>query len=638
MPGLFSIFNTAKSGLFSQQTAIEVTSHNISNANTDGYSRQRADMVTTTPYTMPSMDNAASAGQLGTGVTIDSIERIRDTFLDYQYRVSNGVSGQFTARDKYLSQVESALNEPSDTGISKLMTNLFTSWQNLSTSSQNSSTVAQQAYQLTGALNNTYSQLTSIKDNTASEIKTTVVDANSLLERISELNKQIRDIKISGQNPNDLMDSRDLLLDKLSNDFGIDVTQKSYDGIDVTTTKSSTYGDAGDNGAAPLLNGKALNIVQSTNPDDTNVATFSYVNSITRSVGSDGKPIDPTKDTNGNTIYQYDVTYYKKGNTLTDDNKVTIKVNMTEDQEKQLDKYRVLWSNSSGMAYKAAGAGSPQTIDTGDSTIKNGDTVDFDQLTLFKPATGKLKGYMTVQDDVSDYQDKLNKLAKSLALSVNAIISQSSTWVADNVTDGSAEGGINNFFVNSKPADSSSYTATDENNITAANITVNVKILDKPSLIKTDTKYDSNGNSLSTNTDGNRALAVAKLADALMDIQDVSDSSTRSDLVGGTFSTDSSINNVYAIGNKDGGATISNYFTKMINRVGLDEEESSSQVTNTASQLSLLNQSKASDSGVSIDEEMTNLIQFQHCYQANAKMISTVDDLLDVVINGLKKS
>ncbi|MFL0197086.1 flagellar hook-associated protein FlgK [Clostridium sp. WILCCON 0269] len=647
MPGLFSIFNTAKSGLFAQQTAINVTSHNIANAQTDGYSRQRANLVTTTPYTMPNMNNAASAGQLGTGVTVASIDRIRDSFLDYQIRVENGVNGQYTAKDKYLSQVENILNEPTDSGISSLMSQFFSSWQNLASSSQNSSTVAQQAYQLTNNLNSTYSQLTSLKDDTNSEIKGTVTDANSILTQISQLNQQIKDVKMTGNNPNDLLDSRDLLLDKLSNEFGININQKNYDGIDVTTSNSSIYGDASDNGAAPLVSngGSPLNIVQSDNPDDTNVATFSYVSSITPVTDTNGNPEVVGTDSNGNSIYQYTVVYYKKGDTTTDANKVTITVNMTSDEAKELDESRVLWADNSGTAYSVTNkdsSGNPIKDSSGNaaeaingSLDGTGGTVDFDQLALFKPPSGELKGYTSVQNNIDDYQDELNKLAKSMALSVNAIISQSSTWVADG--SGSPEGGINNFFVNGDQTDPSQYSATDENNITAGNITVNVAILNDPSKIKLATKYDSNGNSLGTDTDGNRALAVAQLANSLMNIQSVTGSSTREDLIGSTFAADSTLNNVYSVGTVNGGSTLDNYFTDLVNKVGMNEQEAKKQVDYETTQLDSFNQSKESNSGVSMDEEMTNLIQFQHCYQANAKMISTIDELLDVVINGLRK-
>ncbi|APM39305.1 flagellar hook-associated protein FlgK [Clostridium kluyveri] len=632
MPGLFSIFNTSKSGLFAQQTSINVTSHNIANAETEGYSRQRATLVTTTPYTMPSMNAATIAGQLGTGVTVASIDRIRDSFLDYQIRVENGVNGHYTAKDKYLSQVENVLNEPTDSGISSLMSEFFNSWQDLSSSPQNTSTVAQQAYQLTNDLNSVYSQLTSIKDNAKSEIKSAVVDINSMLTQISQLNQQIKDVKMSGNNPNDLMDSRDLLLDQLSEKFGISIDPRKYEGIDVTTSNSSIYGDADDNGAAPLISegGSPLNIVQANDADNINVATFSCVTSITKKTDTDG--------TTGKATYE--VSYYKKGDTLSDDNKVTMYVSMTEEEADKLDTSRVLWANNEGTAYKVkdgkdASGKDAKVIDG--SLNNNSTTVDspisFNQLALFTPPSGELKGYVSVQNNVAEYQDELNRLAKSLAVSVNAIVSQSSTWVADN--SGSPEGGINNFFVNGDTDGNNS--EEDENNINAGNITVNIDILNDPSKIKIATKYDSNGNSLGTDTDSNRALAIAQLANSLMNIQSVTEGSSREELIGDIFATNDTLNNVYAVGSVNGGSTLDNYFNNLVNKVGMHEEEAKKQVDYEATQLESFTQSRESTSGVSLDEEMTNLIQFQHCYQANAKMISTVDELLDVVINGLKR-
>ncbi|MCH4237696.1 MAG: flagellar hook-associated protein FlgK, partial [Clostridium tyrobutyricum] len=586
MPGLFSIFNTAKSGLFSQQAAINVTSHNIANANTDGYSRQRANMVTTTPYTMPSMDGAAGAGQLGTGVTVESIQRIRDSFLDYQFRVQNSISGQYSAQDKILSQVENVLNEPTDTSISSLVSGFFTSWQSLSKSSQNASTVAQQAYQLTNDLNNVSSQLTKIKSDTNTELKSTIVTVNGYIKQLNQLNQQIQSVTIAGQNPNDLMDSRDLILDKLSNEFGISITETDNNGINATTADSSTSSVDGDNGIAPKdSNGNPVNIVQTVNSSGSQASTFSYVSSIEKV--SDGK---------------YSVTYYKKGDTTTDANKVTLTVNMTEDQVKELDECRVLWSDSNGVAYNVDNVDGHNQITNSDNKgeLTDGQTVNFSQLALFKPPAGELKGYMSVQSKVDEYQDTLNKFAKSLALSVNAIISQSSTFVKDNPTDGSGEGGINNFFVNGDQKDSSKYSVTDENNITAANITLNVAILNDPSKIKVASKYDSNGDAVGTTTDGNRALAVAQLANSLMNISGINianDDGTstrddRSDLLKEFFTSNSDLGNVYSIGNAVGGSTIDNYYDDLVNKIGSDEQESKNQVTYEATQLSNFNQSR----------------------------------------------
>ena len=113
--------------------------------------------------------------------------------------------------------------------------------------------------------------------------------------------------------------------------------------------------------------------------------------------------------------------------------------------------------------------------------------------------------------------------------------------------------------------------------------------------------------------------------------------SDRSDLLKDIFTSDNTINNVYSVGKVDGGSTLDNYFNDLVNKVGNHEQEAKQPVATQSVKRQSYIQSREANSGVSIDEEMTNLIQFQHCYQANAKMISTVDELLDVVVNQLKK-
>ena len=131
-------FNVGKRGLFAQQRSIDVTSHNIANANTEGYSRQRAILETTRPFGMPSMNNQVGPGQIGTGVDVSIIQRVRDSFMDYQVRREKSTLGQYEARDKYLSEIESIFNEPSENGISDLIGKFFDSWHQLSKQAESS--------------------------------------------------------------------------------------------------------------------------------------------------------------------------------------------------------------------------------------------------------------------------------------------------------------------------------------------------------------------------------------------------------------------------------------------------------------------------------------------------------------------
>ena len=116
-----------------QRTALDVTSHNIANANTPGFSRQQAVLSTTTPYPVPAIQRGVGAGQLGTGVTVAEIKRIRDAFTDQQIRQEAQELGRWATRRDLLSQVELIFNEPSDWGIREAM-DLF--WQSLQGLSQ----------------------------------------------------------------------------------------------------------------------------------------------------------------------------------------------------------------------------------------------------------------------------------------------------------------------------------------------------------------------------------------------------------------------------------------------------------------------------------------------------------------------
>jgi len=90
--------------------------------------------------------------------------------------------------------------------------------------------------------------------------------------------------------------------------------------------------------------------------------------------------------------------------------------------------------------------------------------------------------------------------------------------------------------------------------------------------------------------------------------------------------------------NNTNGTTLDTYFKDTVGAVASAEQTASMNITNQQTLLDYFDQQKQSVSGVSLDEEMANMVQYQHAYQANAKIISTVDSLLDVVINGLKKS
>ena len=199
MLGLISTLNTARKGMNASQASINVTSHNISNANTDGYSRQRVNLVTSTPFCTPSMTNAAEPGQMGTGVDVASIDRIRNSFLDYQVRSETSNKGKYDVRQQFLSNIEAIMNEPSESAISNAMSEFYSSWQSLSNAPESSETrtsVAQKSIALTDMLNNTYNQLEKLKDDVHETTKASVFELNSYLDQLDSVNQEIMQISI----------------------------------------------------------------------------------------------------------------------------------------------------------------------------------------------------------------------------------------------------------------------------------------------------------------------------------------------------------------------------------------------------------------------------------------------------------
>ncbi|HBJ2613511.1 TPA: flagellar hook-associated protein FlgK [Clostridium botulinum] len=621
MSGLFGTLNIGKSGMFAQQGAINTTSHNIANATTEGYSRQRVELQTTRPYCTPSMNSAAGPGQVGTGVQIVAINRVRDSFLDYQIRVELGVQGQFANRHKVLSQIESILKEPTDTGISHLFGEMFKAWHDLALNPQTESTrsvVMQQASALANELNHTFDELSKLKQNTQMQIEQTVFEANSIMNQINQLNQEIIQVNIAGQKPNDLMDRRDLLLDQLSTKFGIEIDRENFEGINLTTSnyskkaqdKTSPFG-----GEPPQIKDKDgnfqdANLVQRSDPEE--VYRFSYIKDIKPKVDT-MKPGEPG---------EYTVIYYVGGDTTSEKNQRTLTITTESEEDfKRLDECRVLWTDKDGNAVQIEDNSKDGKDDNNAiGVLNNNGKSDFKNLKLFEPPSGELRGQMSVQQDINVYQEKLNKLAKALAFSVNAIHTQSLD------PKNPVEGALN-FFVNGKDPDN-------EKEITAENIAINTAIKEDPMKIMAGVKANSGEG------DGKRALAIAQLKDVFMSVQDIDKDTDRETFLKGFFEENDEFQfngtKLKSIQKNTKGMTMDTFFNGITATLGTQESEAKRMVKNQAGSLAAFQQQRDSVSGVSLDEEFANLVQFNHCYQANAKIISTVDQLLDVVINGLK--
>ena len=231
MTSSFFGLQTSLRGLLTQQQALDLTGHNIANANTQGYSRQEALLEPTRPYVLPANSvNTGAGAQLGSGVDVAAIRRIRDQFLDLQYRAQQMSLGDATARTNSLDQVEGAFAEPSDDGLAAQLKNFWDAWSAVANAPENAgarSALVTTAQTLTAAFRTISDQLTTVAQQAQDEydaITGANGDVANMASELAGLNRAIGDAVFRGQQPNDLLDRRDQLVDRLSQLAQVSVT------------------------------------------------------------------------------------------------------------------------------------------------------------------------------------------------------------------------------------------------------------------------------------------------------------------------------------------------------------------------------------------------------------------------------
>jgi flagellar hook-associated protein 1 FlgK len=247
---------TALSGLMASQEALDVTGQNVANAQTPGYSRQTADLQTNAPLEIAALSPTDGRGaQIGTGVGVETITRIHSAYLDAQYRGENAAFGGASTLAEALAGLQSGLDEPSSSGLAAQLSSFWSAWNALAdapTSAAAREAVVSAGTQVAHSFNR-LSQLISAASGEASQryAELTGPDGEVLADakQIAELDGQIKLAVQGGQQPNDLFDRREGLIDALSHLAQVSVTEGQYGSVTVS------FGGA----AQPLVEGATVN-------------------------------------------------------------------------------------------------------------------------------------------------------------------------------------------------------------------------------------------------------------------------------------------------------------------------------------------------------------------------------------------
>lgn len=217
-------FNTAVSGLLASQRSLYISNHNVSNSNTEGYSRQKAVQTTRTGLNIPGV------GMLGAGTDITEVVRVRDSYIDQKMWSENSPMGEWNVKQSALSNLERLFNEPSDNSLRQNLDEFFGSFETLSTnpsSYAHRSLVREKAVAMTKHLNETAKKLYNEQKELNFQVSTKIKQVNDYADQIKNLNKQIFELELNKNVANDLRDQRDLIVDKLSKIVNVQVSEEN---------------------------------------------------------------------------------------------------------------------------------------------------------------------------------------------------------------------------------------------------------------------------------------------------------------------------------------------------------------------------------------------------------------------------
>lgn len=621
MANSFAGIEIGKRSLMAHSTQIQTAGHNISNADTEGYSRQRVIVKSFEPIYRPDLERAMVPGQIGQGCDVESINRIKDELLESRIVEQKNVESYWETRDKYYSMIESVYNEPNDVSVRTNMDKFWQGWQELSTYPESDAArlaVVVRGQTLTNSIQQQYKSLRGIGDQINGDIEAVVKQVNDLSRQIASVNGEIVRSKGLGDNPNDLMDRRDLLVEKLSSLINVTVTQKDPDEFMVHTDgqiivqgslarQIETVGQLDNNGYGKLMwsdtkldaefHGGTLGAlvelrdkdirteIQSLNTMALNFADL--VNDVHRNA------IGKNNTTGLDFFVQHDFVENVNGN------------------------------------YDRNGDGVEDTSYifrmTGTNALKMQEQIGLSGTMTINGASGNIDVAYFSTDTVEDVINRINDSNGE----VKAYLDRNSCLVLKAT---SSKGMENPDFV--------------------------IRHVEDSGMFLTGYSGILQGSGADNAYDFNRANAVDVLAGAQFAVSPVLNPSAYIEVNGLIQNDVSSVaaafkNSQGFAGPSDGRAavemaairntkimigsqrTFDDYFADTITNVGLKGEQAQNQLATQNKIMGDLRDLRDSISGVNIDEELADIIKFQHGYNVAAKFISVQDELLDTLINRL---
>lgn len=613
MTSQFFGLNIAASGLRAANAALNTTANNISNANTDGYSRQKVSQEATDALRV-----FATYGCAGAGVDTIAIERVRDSFYDNKFRQNETLLGNVQQKNYYNGLIEQYLNDDGSTGFSTLFNKMEAALESVRTAA--GTTETKSAYvsslkSITEYFNNVYTSLQNEQADVNAEIKLCADRVSAIAQEVASINKQINIIEMTGSKANELRDKRDMLVDDLSKIISVEVKESpivdesqpdrdtgatryqiwvggSYELVDTYEYRQMICVSRSDDGATGQNDVKGLFDIKwgtANYKDGDNVNELSDFALDSQLIGGELQGLLAMRD--GNNAHYFHGKAPEGGVIQRPDGSVLVKVNVDNDYLKDMNKCTIPADGTIKIGAKTYKYDSWDY--DGDSTY----TFEIDSTTLSSiPDGGKNVsiGYSNNYQGIPYYMAQMNEWIRQFSSEVNKIM-----------TTGYTSDSLNGVFALSGSMDTGTgaeysfeqLTTLSENkgyyNLRGGNFTVSSVLLDNSDRLAT--KADI--------TEGESEFGnLTKLKDM--------------------FKTEKVFR----------GATSGEFLTKVLADIALNKANSQTLEDTYTSLENTISNQRLSDTGVDEDEEAANLVKFQNAYTLSSKMISTLTEIYDRLI------
>ncbi|MDY6844252.1 MAG: flagellar hook-associated protein FlgK [Thermodesulfobacteriota bacterium] len=571
MTQISNALNIAQCALFAQQMGVYVTSNNIANVNTPGYSRQKLLLDTIEPM-------RTAYGPIGRGVRIDGVKRAYDSFLASQIARETSTLKKWETEDNMLSQVESLFNEFTGLGISEALGEFWNAWQQLTMDPQGSverADLLSKASFLAGNLNRVYSHLSQIQKDIDISIGTAIDEINDLSSRIADLNVMIAEAEIGNEVANDLRDQRGNLVKQLAEKINFTSFEDDRGRLTIMFGGGKPLVEGGTNpwvlkGSVDLNNNGLLKIELDNNG---------------------GTLVDITSDISGGCLGGF----LEVRDTVIDD-LMTKLDNFTGSLIAEVNK---IHSQGEGLTQFSSV--------TGTTTVADPNQV-IGTLTL--PVTVTSGSFWITAYDASGIAEEVQILVDPTTDTLNQVITSINT-TASFVTASyngqnlqlDADPGYTFTFAHDTnyPPDSSFLLAalgvnTFFEGSDTSTISVNSQLESDATKIAAAANRKAPG-------DNTNALLVVDLSTTLV-------------LQSQTY-------------------TFDGYYDSIVSDVGIKVQSASTSWEYQNNVIKTLNDRLTSVSGVSLDEEMVNLIKYQNAYDAAARLISVIDEMMETIVHAV---